>query len=114
MLQTMRMRLGVFYEKARVVLSLSFLQLQMLVIINMFMVKNKEMCNQNVVMQRLYNDDNWPSDHYSKFESEEYKSDDECEEVEEDGMKKLVVPVPIDYFSLVFEFVLRWPLISKD
>ena len=65
-------------------------------------------------MQRLYNDVNLPSDRYSKFEWEEYTSDDEGEELEEDGTKKLVVPVPIDYISLVFEFVLRWPLISKD
>ena len=43
-----------------------------------------------------------------------YLSDDEGEDLEEDGMKKVVATVPVDYVSLVFEFVLRWPLISKD
>ena len=44
-LQTLSMRLGVCYERVRVVCSLSFLQIRMLVIINMFMAKHKEMCN---------------------------------------------------------------------
>ena len=40
-LKTMSMCLGVFYERARVVCNISFLQIRMLVIINMFMVKHK-------------------------------------------------------------------------
>ena len=114
MLQTMNMLLGVFYDRVRVVRILYFLQIQMLVIINMFRVKQKEMCYHNVLMQRLYNEVNLHSVLYSDFGLEEYLSDDEGEDLEEDGMKKFAATVPVDYVYLVFEFVLMWHLMLVE
>lgn len=72
------------------------------------------MCNHNVLMQRLCNGIHLPRCRYSEFGWKEYLSDDEGEDLEEDGMKKVVATLPKYYVSVVFDFVLRWPLISKD
>ena len=53
LLKTMSLHVGVFGERARVMLTLSFLQIIMLAIINTFMVTHEEMCRHNVRMQRL-------------------------------------------------------------
>lgn len=113
-LKAMSLLLGVFDERARVLHTLSFLQIRMLVIINMFIITHEEMFKHNVRMQRLYKENQLARNHYSIFLWEEYLSDDEAKDFEEDGSKNLVTTVPIDYVSLVFVFFLRWTLMSKE
>ena len=52
-LKTVSLRLVFFCERTRVVPDLSFLQVKMSVNINKFMEGYKEMCNDNVIIQRL-------------------------------------------------------------
>ena len=113
---SLKRRSGIFQEKSKLPHTLSFLQLWMLPVLSTFMEENKELCCEEVKMQKKYDSDNPVYDVYSHYHWEQYESDDEESAFDENEYQpeKVVATVPVDYVSFVYGLVVAWPSMSKQ
>ena len=76
----------------------------MLHVLSAFITANKELCCEEVKMQKRYDSQNAAFDVYSHFNWEEYKSDDEESMYSEDDneSEKVVSSVAVDYITFTF------------
>ena len=88
----------------------------MLPVLSTFMEENKELCCEEVKMQKKYDSDNPVYDVYSHYHWEQYESDDEESAFDENEYQpeKVVATVPVDYVSFVYGLVVAWPSMSKQ
>ena len=88
----------------------------MLHVLSAFITVNKELCCEEVKMQKRYDSQNAAFDVYSHFNWEEYESDVEESVYSEDDNEsgKVVSSIPVYYITLVYGLVVAWPSMSKQ